>query len=202
MHAHGLYNGSTLIKAVGTISSKLEVDPEYLPSKDQALIGHCRLSTSGTPKDTANNQPIVAGKLAVAHNGNIYNSEALAYEYSLRLTSACDSEALPVLISSLTKTSSDLDALIKAVSLIDASPGAFLLYGFSGDLTGAVVAIRRKLPLWEWSQPEGVYFCSVRPACQAKEVSDNAITIFQHGKQVDLLSIKPAETRQIALGTP
>lgn len=88
-HAHGvswLQNGELRVKkGLGKINGK-----KFLADIDSnVIVGHCRLSTSGTPANMDNNQPMVFDGVAVAHNGNIKDCKKYA-----NMTTECDSEIL------------------------------------------------------------------------------------------------------------
>lgn len=113
-----------------------------------SVIGQCRLSTSGTPRDTRNNQPLVVGTVAIAHNGNVRDHERRARELGVTLSTSCDSELLAHIIAR--------DGLERALSLLDGAPYALLVLSPAG-----VAAARRGHPLYVHATAYGTYVCSV-----------------------------------------
>ncbi len=108
----------------------------------RALIGQSRLSTSGSYRDPRNNPPFIRAGLAIAHNGNVYNEQALTEQHGLVRQTGCDSEVILLLIEQATGRL--LDRVCWALSLLDArSPLAFLAL----DATH-LVAVRSGQPLY------------------------------------------------------
>lgn len=60
------------------------------------VLGHCRLSTSGSPVVNANNHPHATddGRYHLIHNGIVPRHQSVAAEHCLKLRSHCDSEVL------------------------------------------------------------------------------------------------------------
>ena len=123
-------------------------------------IGHCRLATAGDYSDPADAQPLPVWDGAVAHNGNVYNWRELAAEHGLVLRTRCDSEVIGLLTRAR--------PLPEALALVDvASPAAVLALW-----PDRFEVARRGHPLYAWSRPEGTYYCSVRPADDARLVKE------------------------------
>ncbi len=143
-HAHGIYwtdeNGNHIRKGAGQIKPAILKD--VMPA---LLIGHCRLSTSGTYHMEQNNQPIVCGGIAVSHNGNIPDYLELSRETGIALSTCCDSEILCHLAGRY--------GIEKAISATKGAPTALLLL-HNNQLT----VFRKKLPLYVL-HTEGSYYC-------------------------------------------
>lgn len=114
------------------------------------IIGNCRLSTSGTYKDIANNQPIVLDDLAISHNGNVKSYLQIADQLGVELHTKCDSEIICHLISrfGMKKT---LEKLKKEM------PMALLLLQ-----DNKITAFRKGQPLYVYHTGDCFYFCSRR----------------------------------------
>lgn len=65
----------------------------------RAIIGNCRLATSGSFEDLLNNQPMLIEQTAVSHNGNVKHYLQIADEIGAELKSECDSEIICHLIN-------------------------------------------------------------------------------------------------------
>ena len=59
-----------------------------------AMVGNCRLSTSGTFENENNNQPMVLSNITISHNGNVPEYQHIAEEYNVKLNTECDSEII------------------------------------------------------------------------------------------------------------
>lgn len=68
--------------------------PDYC--KTTILLGHTRNSTSGSPKDMAENHPHVYGDWMVMHNGVIDGVDELYAECGVEKKVFCDSAVIPV----------------------------------------------------------------------------------------------------------
>ena len=121
----------------------------YMTEAD-TWIGHCRLATHGSPKNSKNNHPFVHKGLGLIHNGMLMNYHyELEDDKRLNLEGECDSEAILKLItyhrSQGMKTS---DAIGKAATEIDGSMACALI-----NREGAMWLFRRDdsysfSPLW------------------------------------------------------
>lgn len=145
------------VKQTGSITAARPQWPQT------SFIGLCRMATSGTWRDPANNQPMVSGRVALVHNGNVYNDRDIFRRHAVSPETGCDSEA--ILVAYLQST-----ALSPAARLRDAagqvdrrSPLAVLVL----EADGALVAMRRGHPLYMRPGLGGFYFCSRRwsPDC-------------------------------------
>jgi len=119
-----------------------------------AFIGHCRLSTSGPPQNNTNNQPLLMGDIALAHNGNVY---AYQQRYALH--------------NYVPKTSNDSEAMLLEIfsgfgTLRERARSAWTVVGPYTPLAALVLspsgiaALRRYHPLYALTTPAGVYLCS------------------------------------------
>jgi predicted glutamine amidotransferase len=108
-----------------------------------AVIGHCRMATSGSWERRENVQPLRYGAGAVAHNGVVRDLGPY-----LGLVDV-DSEALI--------RAADAEGLDRALELATEGNHAILFL-----FPERVVAFRRGLPLHVRSDSKGVYFCSWR----------------------------------------
>lgn len=154
MHAWGIAyiepNGTQgIYKEIGSLAGKTDLLDQW---DYRAVIGHCRLSTSGTPNNVVNNQPLIVGSYAVAHNGNVYNYREIADRYGLTLRTQSDSEVIPALLNEVSGTPKQVHE--RVVGVID-SPYAILTLSKNG-----IYAMRNRLPLFAAVRDEGVYFCS------------------------------------------
>lgn len=113
-----------------------------------ALIGNCRLGTSGTYKNIANNQPMVLENLAISHNGNVKSYLQIANEMGVQLSTQCDSEIICHLISRFGVK----EALKK---LKKEMPMALLLLQ-----NNKITAFRKGQPLYVYHTEDCFYFCS------------------------------------------
>ncbi len=112
---------------------------ESLPEGDMA-IGHVRYSTTGA-SELVNAQPVVftgkCGKMALAHNGNLVNTDSLRAELIKRnavFQTTIDSEVMAVLINSL----SDGDILKGVMRACPMFRGSYALVIMTADKLIAV----------------------------------------------------------------
>lgn len=119
----------------------------------RAVIGHARLATSGSGRSLADTQPVRVGRVAVAHNGNVYHHRAIARAAGHVLATDCDSELIgPFLGGAVT-----IDGMQRAMGLLGSTPYALLVL----DAGGAVGIGRKGQPLFQAIRPEGRYFGQV-----------------------------------------
>lgn len=151
----------------------------------QALIGQTRLATSGSYVVPANNQPLQAGNVAIAHNGNVYNWRALAEQYQLDLTTGCDSEVLAALMrySMSVQDQPLLAHVIWALGHVDTTaPLALLVVTPDGAAAARRASPARPgHPLYRYTYSGGEYLCSRRPdprdgTPDAALLPDNSVT--------------------------
>lgn len=140
-------NGVAWLTPDGAIHTKKrlgKIDPDTIfeGATSKAIIGHCRLSTSGPPT-LANAQPLASPSMAVAHNGTIRNYAELAQAYKGQLHTQCDSELLLRI---------DPETLFGRLSN---DPYAYLVIA-----NGQISARRRDMPLYELKTADGTYWCS------------------------------------------
>jgi asparagine synthetase B (glutamine-hydrolysing) len=148
--AWGVWNDGTTIARMGRVTG--EALRGLAPA--HATMGHARLATVLGTKRVECCQPLAVGDFVVTHNGVVPNAQALADEFGFRLGTGVDSEAIAHLLNRH-------DARLGAVmSLVDLGPHAVVALN---RRTGTVEFQAGGLPLWTRQQPEGVYWCSVRP---------------------------------------
>lgn len=128
------------------------IKPEIL-MKDimpAALIGHCRLSTSGDYHDMRNNQPIVSDMgFAVSHNGNIPRSSELARKTGVSLKTDCDSEILLRIAEKY--------GIEDTIMMFSHYPMTVLFLQ-----QDKIFAYRNQMPLFIRRDSRGIYLCSRR----------------------------------------
>ena len=59
-----------------------------------AIIGHTRYATKGSPKNNRNNHPIRCGDIIGTHNGSLWNDTELSHKFDLETEAEVDSEVL------------------------------------------------------------------------------------------------------------
>jgi glucosamine 6-phosphate synthetase-like amidotransferase/phosphosugar isomerase protein len=121
----------------------------------QAVIGHCRWATHGSPEENANNHPHRSGRGWVVHNGVVSNYQSLARRYELTLETACDSEALAKLISKQRGL-----LLRRAARTAEAALGNMALLGLWTNPLRFLM-LRDKRPLHFGDAEEGFYLASL-----------------------------------------
>lgn len=132
----------------------------------KAIVGHCRLSTSGVATVNENNQPLRFDGTAIAHNGNIYDHRHLAGWYGAELVTECDSELALRLIGEL----SDVEVL-RTLGVMGTTAYALL-----AAKDGRYLAARRGQPLYRLETAAGVYFCSM-PFAGATLIEDETYEV-------------------------
>lgn len=120
----------------------------FIGIETTAIIGNCRLSTSGTYKDIANNQPMVLDDMAVSHNGNIKSYLQIAEDIGAELETQCDSEIICHLVKRF-GVKETLKRLKKEM------PMALLLLQ-----DNKITAFRKGQPLYVYHAGGCFYFCS------------------------------------------
>jgi len=88
-------NSIVYCKAPVEASQFIEQDTFKKFKPNDLLIGHTRQGTQGSPKENANNHPIVTKSgLAMVHNGLIYNDKEIKDKFRLQTDGEVDSEVL------------------------------------------------------------------------------------------------------------
>lgn len=130
-----------------------------------AIIGHCRLATSGSYKDIANNQPMVMDDLAISHNGNIRSYLQIAKSMGIELKTHCDSEIICHMIKKfgVNETLKRLDSEM---------PMALLLLQKE-----KIITFRKGQPLYVQYKDGCFYFCS-RKFLNAELMEEGKVIMF------------------------
>ena len=114
-------------------------------------MGHARLATSGAAKAIEDTQPLSAGDIAIAHNGNVYHHAQLAQAMGATLTTGCDSE---LLLAAVKTHGINPGAVSRAVALMGSTPFALMVI----DASGAFAVGCSGQPLFSLTRKEGMYF--------------------------------------------
>lgn len=182
--AEAASRGPHVVTARGSITQHLSAVSGALRGK-RLFIGQCRLVTSGPARDARNNQPLVAGSIALAHNGNVYNADAILETHGLRARTRNDSEALaqliaPEIVPLSSPTVTIADRVRAALHLMyPCSPTALLVLSAEG-IVAARWPARADMPghpLYLWHRPEGLFFCS-RPLPDATLLADGLVNTY------------------------
>lgn len=168
------------------------------------LVGHTRLATSGDYRVLRDAQPLSSPthRLAVAHNGNVYNADALMDALGWVPRTANDSEAV------LAGLDHDWDgdpctaaqSLADALNRVDASSPAACL-AVTG--TGLLLVARRGQPLWRLDG-EGWLLVASRPfdpACV--QVPNDAVQVFStYEGRTYLIDQRTVDPSRVPVTTP
>ncbi len=167
-HAHGIAwaDRGRLFNLKAPVPFSDVVEPFVgLTGSTVAVLGHCRLSTTGDNwQDTANNQPLVMDQTAISHNGIVADAKTLADLARWNMKTQCDSEVLLQILNEMAVDQyGNLPPAIITILERDRSALMWIDRDFFG-------AYRHGQPLWCWDRAGGTYFCSVRPDEDAKLV--------------------------------
>lgn len=133
---------------------------------ERFVVGHCRLATVLGTKLVSACQPLQVGRYAVAHNGTIGNVSEMEQRFGFRLATGNDSEAIPRVMHAMTGTTEQ--RLMAALDAVD--HGGHYAVALV-DLENMQVLLRAmSMPLWITRQPEGAYWCSIRPGMEWEPV--------------------------------
>jgi glutamine phosphoribosylpyrophosphate amidotransferase len=156
------------VKGLGKISASLRVLDQAAGCR--AIIGHCRLSTSGDFSNIMNNQPIANDQLSIAHNGNVRQLWRICHNYNYKPFTSCDSEAWHFLIDKMPGTLAEkTDA---AHQVIGSDPCALLILNQT-----SLVVLSGGLPMYITYHNNGIYFSS-RPLNKSEKLSPGTIQSF------------------------
>jgi len=175
-------------------------EPVLAGLEGDVAIGHTRYSTTGSSV-LANAQPIHAGyregPLALAHNGNLTNAEALRADLVAKgsiFQSSSDSEVLIHLIAR-SEAREPEDQLLDALERVE---GAYSLVVTIGRTLYAIVDPRGFRPLWLGKLGEGYVLAS--ETCALDLMGASVVRELQpgeflriHGGDVDRLPSLPAK---------
>ena len=96
-----------------------------------SAVLHTRYATQGSPDNALNNHPVCANKLALVHNGHVFNDDELFKRLNVRRRGQVDSEAIVALLSFGSRSVADLLPQIQggaSVAWLDASDRANVLH--------------------------------------------------------------------------
>lgn len=138
------------------------------------LIGHLRWATHGDPSENLNNHPHPVDGGWLVHNGVVRNYEALVRTKQLWNVSACDSEAIGLLIERMDGTR--LARSARAAAMVEGNLATLALW----SRPDALVAVRRGNPLHVARDESGVYLATLRDGLPGKPlaVRDNSAVQF------------------------
>lgn len=106
-----------------------------------ALIGHCRLSTSGKPEIGRNNHPFISRHQAIVHNGKIDEWQKVAKELDVQLRTQTDSE---IIIKIADRYIDPLDSIKNIVEGTNDAPMALAILQHSIPSSRRVILYRNK----------------------------------------------------------
>lgn len=145
-HAYGFAWEEGVIRDVGCMSDHLD----RLSAIDGGwFIGHARLATYGTYLIPEYNQPLIAEKTVVAHNGNIYDYQNIIEELEWTPKTQIDTEAILAMLLRYR----DWPYILGRQA--DRSPQAALIRHKDSMYT-----VRYGHPLYALEIGQGTYFCS------------------------------------------
>lgn len=130
-----------------------------------AMVGNCRLSTSGTFENENNNQPMVLSNITISHNGNVHEYQHIAEEYNVKLNTECDSEIICHMVNVV-----GIENTISQLS----NTGPIALLILQGN---KMTAFRKGQPLYVLERDGCFYFCS-RKFLNARSLEEGQILTF------------------------
>ena len=162
--AHGIawYSNENICLQVNSSAINPQKAFKGMSEDCRAIIGNCRLSTSGSYLDEQNNQPLVLDQTVISHNGNVKSYLQIAEELEVKLSTKCDSEIICHLINRF--------GVKEALSRLSAEVPMALLILHENKLT----AFRQGQPLYTSCIDGTHYFCS-RKFTGAKPIKEGKI---------------------------
>lgn len=152
-HSHGVAffekESPEIVRTARHFGKPKEGFTDDLPLGAIAMIGHCRLATTGRQDDPQQIQPLRWKDTYIAHNGTIDNAEEKATCYGGFLSTGNDSEALAVFLSSRWEPTAVKDFLERKPFTVAAIR------------SGKVMVVRWRHPLYLERHPSGTFFGSV-----------------------------------------
>lgn len=164
------------------------------------MIGHLRFATHGDPRENVNNHPHPVDGGWLVHNGVVSNYESLVRSERLWTNSACDSEAIGLLIENDT-AETRAQRVASAVRQTTGNLAALALW----TRPARFYLARRGNPLHCGQAAEGLYFGSLDGGLPDPiEVPDNRVIEFRRreGKLIRTVRPLPVQRRQPMLYDP
>ena len=93
-------NESWVVKVPGAgsrLATSLDAHPQMTTGVRAAIV-HTRWATLGSPKDNANNHPLVRPGIQLVHNGYVKNHRSLSTQYRIERTADVDTDLLAGLV--------------------------------------------------------------------------------------------------------
>lgn len=164
-HAHGWaepHPDGGVWRCVRRLGSSMD-DADTATTASALLVGHSRLGTGHNPFVADEAQPIVVGRVALAHNGVVHHLTGLDSSLVGRRRTGTDSEVIAHAVADALSAGARLDDAVDdawAACRLD-SPTALLV----ADIESGMLAARRggtprPQPLWVRSSSVGTYLCS------------------------------------------
>lgn len=146
-----------------------------------SVILHTRYATKGSPSVALNNHPVCAGKLALVHNGHVFNDDDIFKRLNVRRRGQVDSEAIVALLAYGNSAPAHLLQELRggaSVAWLDATDGSNTLHmarvntsplHVAQTIKGSVVFASTKhavdkalakcgmVASFHWDVPEGTY---------------------------------------------
>ncbi len=113
VNAHGGYQlyktADSANKFLRDKDARSIINVDELTEQTTLLAGHTRWATVGSPKNSRNNHPIVAGSIIGTHNGTITNADAVAKTLGVQRRAKVDSEVIFRIASTLCLNAGRID---------------------------------------------------------------------------------------------
>jgi glucosamine 6-phosphate synthetase-like amidotransferase/phosphosugar isomerase protein len=112
-------------------SKWMNTKADELTVNASSAVLHTRYATQGSPDNALNNHPVCANKLALVHNGHVFNDDELFKRLNVRRRGQVDSEAIVALLAFGSGSVADLLPQIQggaSVAWLDATDRANVLH--------------------------------------------------------------------------
>ena len=168
----------------------------------QAVIGHCRWATHGSPSDNSTNHPHPCDGGWLIHNGQIEEAGAYQRDMDLHPVTDCDSELLAQFAERSTRRygwQRIAEAVAYAQAYARYRPAHAVAYLNRTGLT----LVRAGKPLYGSSTRAGVYWSTTGtdlPGAKPRPVPDCHAMTFRHSGDVMKVALHAIETSRVEDG--
>ena len=137
------------------MTDEFEKMMERVTKRTVAVIGHTRAATQGSPKYNRNNHPLIDDKIALVHNGIIWNSMSLDAKYGA--LAEVDSAGL---LAAVRHHSDDILSTTSLTAACEEASGPIATVAVDARDPSKVFAFRDTNPLYGRSGASGYWFGS------------------------------------------
>lgn len=163
-----------------------------LPLGLKTLIAHTRWATQGSPKNNANNHPVIAPGIVLVHNGGVWNDDDIFDVLQVERKAEVDSEALAALLSAGPEAFG-VDHPAELLSLIEGSAAVAWLDNGSPDVLHLARVSERPLAIGRTRRGDLVFGSTPQALDRAAKWAGLNVTVVESLAEGDYVAVRRGE---------